>query len=80
MENGGRSLDGRHAIARRRADRLGVSLDARRVVMLIGSRSGSEGNAPDFRAVAAAFDREAPQLRVHVTAVEGAVSKHLASS
>ena len=31
------------AIARRRADRLGVSLDARRVVMLIGSRSGQRG-------------------------------------
>jgi sugar diacid utilization regulator len=62
------------AIARRRADRLGVSLDARRVVILIGSRSGSEADAPDFRAVAAAFDREAPALTVHVTAVEGAVA------
>jgi sugar diacid utilization regulator len=62
------------AVARRRADRLGVSLDARRVVMLIGSRSGSEGDAPDFRAVAAAFDREAPQLSVHVTAVEGSAA------
>lgn len=62
------------AIARRRADRLGVSLDARRVVMLIGSRSGNEGDSPDFHAVAAAFGREAPQLKVHVTAVEGAVA------
>jgi sugar diacid utilization regulator/GAF domain-containing protein len=62
------------AIARRRADRLGVSLDARRVVMLIGSRSGTEGDTPDFRAVAAAFSRAAPQLTVHVTAVEGAVA------
>jgi sugar diacid utilization regulator len=62
------------AIARRRADRLGVSLDARRVVMLIGSRSGSEGDTPDFHAVAAAFSREAPQLIVHVTAVDGAVA------
>lgn len=62
------------AVARRRADRLGVSLDARRVVMLIGSRSGSEGDAPDFRAVADAFDREAPHLSVHVTAVEGSVA------
>ena len=58
------------AVARRRADRLGVSLDARRVVMLIGSRSGAEGDAPDFRAVADAFGREAPELSVHVTAVE----------
>jgi sugar diacid utilization regulator len=62
------------AVARRRAGRLGVSLDARRVVLLIGSRSGSEGDAPDFRAVAAAFDREAPHLGVHVTAVEGSVA------
>ena len=62
------------AVARRRADRLGVSLEARRVVMLIGSRSGSEGDAPDFRAVAAAFDREAPHFGVHVTAVEGSVA------
>lgn len=62
------------AIARRRADRLGVDLDARRVVMLIGSRSGSEGDTPDFHAVAAAFSRETPQLKVHVTAVESAVA------
>jgi sugar diacid utilization regulator len=62
------------AIARRRADRLGVSLDARRVVMLLGSRSGSEGDTPDFHAVAAAFGREAPQLQVQVTAVDGAVA------
>lgn len=62
------------AVARRRADRLGVSLDARRIVMLIGSRSGSEADAPDFRAVAAAFGREVPQLNVHVTAVEGSVA------
>jgi sugar diacid utilization regulator/GAF domain-containing protein len=62
------------AVARRRADRLGVSLDARRVVMVIGTRSGAEGDGPDFRAVAAAFDREAPQLKVHVTAAEGAVA------
>jgi sugar diacid utilization regulator len=62
------------AIARRRADRLGVSLDARRVVMLIGSRSRNEADAPDFHAVAAAFSREAPQLKVQVTAVEGTVA------
>jgi sugar diacid utilization regulator len=62
------------AVARRRADRLGVSLDARRIVMLIGSRSGSEADAPDFRAVADAFGRECPRLNVHVTAVEGSVA------
>jgi sugar diacid utilization regulator len=61
-------------IARRRADRLGVRLDARRAVMLIGPRSGSEEDAPDFRAVAAAFRHEAPELTVHVTAVAGAVA------
>ncbi len=62
------------AVARRRADRLGVSLDARRVVMLVGSRSGAEGEAPDFRAVADAFGRLAPELNVHVTAVEGSAA------
>lgn len=61
-------------IARRRADRLGVKLDAPRVVMLIGSRSGSEEDAPDFRAVANAFRKQAPELSVHVTAVSGAVA------
>jgi sugar diacid utilization regulator len=60
------------AIARRRADRLGVSLDAARLVMVVGSRE--EGEAPDFRAVAASFEREAPELSVQVTALEGAVA------
>jgi len=62
------------AVARRRADRLGVSLDAERLVIVIGSRSGAEGEAPDFRAVASAFERETPELAVHVTALEGAVA------
>ncbi len=62
------------AVARRRADRLGVSLDARRVVMLVGSRSGAEGEVPDFRSVADAVGRVAPHLSVHVTAVEGSVA------
>lgn len=61
-------------IARRRADRLGVNLEARRVVMLVASRSESEEDAPDFRAVAAAFRHVAPELTVHVTAVAGAVA------
>jgi sugar diacid utilization regulator len=60
--------------ARRRADRLGVRLDAERLVVAIGSRSGSEADAPDFRAVAAAFEREAPELSAHVTALEGGVA------
>jgi sugar diacid utilization regulator len=62
------------AIVGRRADRLGVRLDVPRVVMLIGSRSGGEDDVPDFRAVAAAFRRVAPELTVHVTAVAGAVA------
>ena len=61
-------------VARRRADRLGVSLDTERLVVVFGSRSGSEADAPDFRAVAAAFEREAPELTVHVTALEGGVA------
>ncbi len=62
------------AVVRRRADRLGVGLDADRLVVVIGSRSGAEGDVPDFRAVAAAFEREAPDLTVHVTALEGLVA------
>jgi GAF domain-containing protein/sugar diacid utilization regulator len=62
------------AVARRRADRLGVSLDARRAVMLVGTRSGAEGEVPDFRAVADAFGRVAPGLSVQVTAVEGSAA------
>ena len=62
------------AVARRRADRLGVSLDAERLVMVIGARSGLDSEAPDFRAVASAFEREAPELTVHVTSLEGAVA------
>src|ERR1700761_2897568 len=52
--------------AKRRADRLGVRLDAERLVVAIGSRSVSEADAPDFRTVAAAFERQAADLKVHV--------------
>lgn len=62
------------AVVRRRAERLGVGLDADRLVVVIGSRTGAEGDAPDFRAVAAAFEREAPDLTAHVTALEGLVA------
>ncbi|HEX4731379.1 MAG TPA: GAF domain-containing protein [Solirubrobacterales bacterium] len=62
------------AVARRRADRLGVRLDAERLVVVFASRSGAAADAPDFRAVAAAFEREAPDLTVHVTALEGGVA------
>lgn len=58
------------AVVQRRADRLGVRLDTRRVVMLIGCRAGGcESAVPDFRAVASAFRRLAPDLVVHVTSV-----------
>jgi len=62
------------ATARRRADRLGVKLDAERLVVAFASRSGNEADAPDFRAVAAAFERAAGDLTVHVTALEGGVA------
>ncbi len=62
------------ALARRRADRLGVDIESRRMVMLIGSRSGIEEDAPDFRAVAASFRERAPHLTVHVTAIGAAVA------
>jgi sugar diacid utilization regulator len=62
------------AVVERRAGRLGVRLDVPRVVLLIGMRCSGEGEAPDFRAVAAAFRRTAPELTVHVTAVADAVA------
>lgn len=62
------------AVARRRADRLGVRPDAERLVVVFGSRSGTEADALDFRAVVAAFEREAADLSVHVTALEGGVA------
>lgn len=58
----------------RRAERLGIDLDAPRVVMLAAARSECEDDAPDFRALASAFHSVAPQLRVQVTAVGGAVA------
>ncbi|HVX34107.1 MAG TPA: GAF domain-containing protein [Solirubrobacterales bacterium] len=60
--------------SRRRAERLGVDLDAERLVVVIGSRSGAEADVPDFRAVAAAFERAAPDLTVHATGLEGEVA------
>jgi sugar diacid utilization regulator len=58
----------------RRAGRLGIDLEAPRVVVLLAARSGEEDDAPDFRAVASAFGEVAPQLRVQVTAVSGAAA------
>jgi sugar diacid utilization regulator len=61
------------ALVRRRAERLGIRLDARRVVMLIGSRSGAEEDVPDFRSVAEAFRTAGPELTVHTAALSDAV-------
>jgi hypothetical protein len=61
------------AVVRRRADRLGIRLDAPRAVMLIGSRSGAEEDVPDFRSVADAFRTACPELTVHTAALSDAV-------
>jgi hypothetical protein len=63
-------------VLRRRAERIGFDLDAPRSVMLIGprSRSGSTSGTLDFRAVAAALRKVAPELNVHATAVAGGVA------
>lgn len=58
----------------RRAERLGIDLEAPRVVMLLAARSGEEDDAPDFRAVAAAFHDVDPELKVQVTAVNCAAA------
>ena len=62
------------ATVQRRAQRLGIDLEAPRIVMLLAGRSGDEDDAPDFRAVAAAFEEVAPQMRVQVTAVNCAAA------
>ena len=58
------------ATVQRRADRLGVRLDAPRVVVLIGSRTGRAA-AGDFRAVLAAFREVAPEATVQAAAADG---------
>jgi len=78
--NGGASLtaellggSSEPAVVRRRAERLGVSLDTPRVVMLIAPRT--RGSAvSDFRAVVAAFREVAPQITVLATTVGDAVA------
>lgn len=62
------------AVVQRRADRLGIRLDAPRAVMLIGSRSLAQQEVPDFRAVGAAFRQACPELTVHVAALSDAVA------
>jgi GAF domain-containing protein len=62
-------------LVERRAERLGVRLDAPRVAMVIAPRSGAEADQPDARAVAAAFRQVAPELVVHVATIgEAAVA------
>ena len=60
-------------LVERRAERLGVRLDAPRVAMVIAARSGAEDDVPDSRAVATAFDEVAPDLVVHVTTIAESV-------
>jgi GAF domain-containing protein len=59
-------------VVKRRANRLGVNLDARRVVMVISSRAEREDDEPDARTVAASFSEHVPDLKVHVTVMAGA--------
>ncbi len=57
---------------RRRAERLGVKLEAAHAVVLVGART--ERAPVDFREVTAAFGALAPQLRVHATKVPEGVA------
>jgi GAF domain-containing protein len=65
---------GDERLVEQRAERVGVRLDAPRVVAFVGSRSGAEETVPDFRTVAAAFREVSPELVVHVTAAGGGVA------
>jgi len=59
--------------ARRRAERLGVRLEAPRVVAFVGLRS-DRSSAGDFRSLLAAFAAVAPGVRVHAAAATGGVA------
>ncbi|HXD57961.1 MAG TPA: GAF domain-containing protein [Thermoleophilaceae bacterium] len=58
----------------RRAERLGVKLEAPHVVVLIGSRCENTVAVSDFRAVASAFHDVAAGLSVHATKVAAGVA------
>jgi hypothetical protein len=60
-------------LVQRRADRLGVRLDVPRVAVRIAPRSPEDGPKLGYRAVAAAFERLAPELSVLFTPVAGGV-------
>ena len=62
------------SLVKRRAERLGVQLDAPHAVVLIASRRDRCAAVSDFRAVAAAFRDLAPELRVHATKVADGVA------
>jgi DNA-binding PucR family transcriptional regulator len=62
------------SVVERRAERLGVQLDAPHAVALIGSREERDASVSDFRAVSAAFRELSPALTVHATKVEAGVA------
>ncbi len=62
------------SVVERRAERLGVKLDAPHLVALIGSRADRCDAVSDFRAVAAAFRELSPELTVHATKVDAGVA------
>jgi DNA-binding PucR family transcriptional regulator len=61
-------------VVERRAERLGVTLDAPHAVALIGSRDEGDPAVSDFRAVAAVFRELSPELSVQATKVEAGVA------
>lgn len=60
-------------VVQRRAERLGVGLEAPRVVALIGSRTEVAASR-DFRAVLAAFSKVAPEVVALATPVVGGIA------
>jgi GAF domain-containing protein len=62
------------ALAKRRADRLGVRLDIPRVVTLICARDNRDRRILDFRAVVRAFADAAPDLTVQAIATSAGVA------
>jgi GAF domain-containing protein len=62
------------ALAKRRADRLGVRLDIPRVVTLICARDNRDRRILDFRAVVRAFADLAPDLTVQAIATSAGVA------
>jgi DNA-binding PucR family transcriptional regulator len=61
-------------IVERRAQRLGLKLDAPHVVALIGANSERDGAAGQFRAVASEFRDVCPSLVVHTTKMQAGVA------